>query len=72
MRVDPYEKAKSIGIETKSLNRPEVIRAIQRQEGCSPCFGSHNHRCINFSCCWRHDCLGVMGSVKPSLVFTVY
>lgn len=71
MRVNPYKKAESIGIEIESLSRSEVIHAIQVQEGCSPCFGSHNQRCISFGCCWRYDCLEVIESVKPSFSFEV-
>lgn len=71
MRVDPYKKAESMGIAIENLSKPEVIRAIQRQEGHSSCFGSLNQRCIYFNCCWRCDCLGLVGGVRAGFTFEV-
>ena len=38
--------------------KPAIIRAIQRQQGDSPCFGTdERYTCSNFRCTWRVNCL---------------
>lgn len=52
-------KASALGI-VHGWNTPEpvLIRAIQRREGSSPCFGTdERYTCPNFDCPWRRDCL---------------
>jgi hypothetical protein len=35
-----------------------LIRAIQRHEGSTSCFGTDvRYTCLNFQCPWRADCL---------------
>jgi len=50
--------AKTQGINTQKLDKPTLIRAIQRQEGNFDCFGSAaNGFCDQGECLWRGDCL---------------
>jgi len=50
--------AKAQGISTHKLDKPALIRAIQRQEGNFDCFGSAaNGFCDQGLCLWRKDCL---------------
>jgi len=52
-------KASRLGIEYGwSTPKPVLIRAIQRHEGSSSCFGTDGrYTCLNFQCPWRADCL---------------
>ena len=54
--------AKAQGINTQKLDKPTLIRTIQRQEGNFDCFGSASTFCDQGACLWREDCL----SVKPA------
>jgi hypothetical protein len=50
--------AKERGIKAARLNKGDLIRTIQRQEGNFDCFGSAADYCDQFGCSWRDDCLG--------------
>lgn len=50
--------AKTQGINTQKLDKPALIRAIQRQEGNFDCFGSAaGGFCDQGACLWRGECL---------------
>lgn len=53
------DKAQQLGIKPGKMTKSELIRAIQRQEGNTPCFGSTMGDCSQSACCWRTDCLRV-------------
>jgi hypothetical protein len=51
------EIAKKNGINPSKMNKTELIRAIQRAEGNSDCFGtSYVNECNQINCLWREDC----------------
>ncbi|MFP4415877.1 MAG: SAP domain-containing protein [Chitinispirillaceae bacterium] len=50
-------KAKESGVKIGKLRKDELIRAIQKQEGNFPCFGSAENECNQMDCMWREDCL---------------
>jgi hypothetical protein len=50
-------KAKALGIEPGKLKKTELICAIQRAEGFSPCFGSGKQDCPYTDCCFFSDCI---------------
>jgi hypothetical protein len=50
-------KAKSLGIDPGGMTKSELIWAIQRGEGFSPCFESGDKDCPYTDCCFRADCL---------------
>jgi hypothetical protein len=50
-------KAKGLGIDPEKMKKPELIHAIQRAEGNSPCFGRSNGQCPYTDCCFMKDCL---------------
>jgi len=51
------EKAKEMGVKPGRLNKTQLIRAIQTQEGNYPCFQTALDTCDQEACCWREDCL---------------
>lgn len=51
------EKAKALDVKTSKVNKVDLIRAIQVQEGNSPCFATDRDDCDQPECCWREDCL---------------
>jgi len=51
------DKAQQLGLKPGRLNKAALIRAIQSQEGHSPCFGTAMGHCEQMACCWREDCL---------------
>lgn len=51
------EKAKEIGVKSNKINKVDLIRAIQVQEGNSPCFATNREDCDQPECCWKDDCL---------------
>jgi hypothetical protein len=55
---DVFVKAKSLGIHPEGMERAEIIRAIQRAEGNTPCFGNSNGKCVHTTCYFRAECLG--------------
>ncbi len=52
-------KARNVGVKDtwKYSTKSGLIRAIQRQEGFSECFGTAKNYCDQMLCCWRADCL---------------
>jgi hypothetical protein len=50
-------KAQALGVNPGSMKKPELIHAIQRAEGYTPCFGHSNGQCSNTECCFMKDCL---------------
>lgn len=50
-------KAKNLGINPEKMNKTELIHAIQRTEGFTPCFGKSSGYCPQEACCFRADCL---------------
>ena len=49
--------AKDIGIDPKRMNKTELIRSIQINEGYLPCFKTAGTFCDQTDCCWKSDCL---------------
>jgi hypothetical protein len=50
-------KAKSLGLKTVGIKKPELIRNIQRAEGNFDCFGTAIDYCDQWECCFRSWCL---------------
>lgn len=45
------------GIDTRGMEKAELVRAIQRAEGVTDCFGSAGDaECEEESCLWREEC----------------
>lgn len=55
-------KAQRLGIKPGKMNKSDLIRAIQMQEGNTPCFGTTMSPCDQEACCWRADCLAMAAS----------
>jgi hypothetical protein len=52
------KKAKKINLQPGTMNKTELIRAIQKAEGNFPCFKTASQgSCDQRGCCWREDCL---------------
>ncbi|OGQ97753.1 MAG: hypothetical protein A2521_02305 [Deltaproteobacteria bacterium RIFOXYD12_FULL_57_12] len=51
------KKARELGLQPGRSNKTEMIRAIQTQEGNSPCFQTAQNFCDQQQCCWQNDCL---------------
>ena len=51
------EKAKALGVKPGKMNKTDLIRAIQTQEGNTACFQNGSPVCDQMGCCWRADCL---------------
>jgi uncharacterized membrane protein len=52
-------RAKKIGInDAENMEKAELIRSIQTEEGNMPCFLTGVKECPQTRCCWREDCLG--------------
>jgi hypothetical protein len=51
------KKAKPLGLKTGGMKKVDLIRAIQSEEGCTPCFQTKVSSCEQTNCCWRDDCL---------------
>jgi hypothetical protein len=50
--------AESRGMKVGKSKKDELIRAIQRNEGNTECFGSkHAMNCGQNNCLWRDDCV---------------
>ncbi len=49
-------KAKALGIDGSKMKKTELVHAIQKAEGCTPCYGRSNGSCPWTQCCWRGDC----------------
>lgn len=54
------EIAQKNGVKTGKMKKDELIRAIQRAEGNSDCFGTGiSAHCSQDDCLWREDCLKI-------------
>jgi len=53
------EKAKALGLTPGKMKKTELIHAIQKAEGYTPCFGTSNGQCSQTDCCFIHDCLKI-------------
>ncbi len=52
--------AKSRGIAPRKLNKIELVRTLQREEGNFDCFAtSYAGYCDQAECLWRDDCLSL-------------
>ncbi len=50
--------AKSKGVKNINFKKTDLIRAIQKTEGNSDCFGNTKaNECGQKKCLWREDCL---------------
>jgi len=49
-------KAKALGIDGGKMKKTELIHAVQKAEGVTPCYGRSNGSCPWTQCCWRSDC----------------
>ena len=53
---DIKKKAKALGVAAGiGSKKADLIRAIQRAEGNTACFGSGDRSCPQMTCCWRSD-----------------
>ena len=55
------EIAKKFSIKTGGMKKVDLIRAIQIEEGNTPCFNTEVNDCDQTDCCWRGDCKGWVG-----------
>ena len=54
------EVARNLGIQPGRLDKPALIRAIQRCEGNFDCFATARHGvCDQTHCRWRQDCFAL-------------
>jgi hypothetical protein len=49
--------ANKMGINPKKMNKMDLIRSIQIQEGNTPCFKTAGTYCDQTNCLWKSDCL---------------
>ena len=58
MKVDEVKEiAKQFGIKAGKMNKADLIKAIQNNEGNAPCFASGKAaECGQAECLWREDC----------------
>ena len=58
MKVDEVKEiAKQFGIKAGKMNKADLIKAIQNNEGNVPCFASGKAaECGQAECLWREDC----------------
>jgi hypothetical protein len=52
-------KAQNLGVVPGKMKKGELIHAIQRAEGHTPCFGSSNGQCPYVDCCFMGDCVKI-------------
>jgi len=50
-------KAKAVGVDPGKMKKSELVRAVQKAEGVTACFGSGKQDCPYMDCCFRSDCL---------------
>jgi len=49
--------AKNKGVNPANMKKNDLVRAIQKAEGNSDCFGSSKAKeCGEIKCLWREDC----------------
>lgn len=65
------ERARKMGIDLGNKSKAELIHSIQLKEGSTPCFGCLNWGCSYTDCCWRQDCLGILGCIKALHIIEV-
>ncbi len=53
------EKAKALGLIPRNMRKADLIHAIQRKEGYTPCFRRSSGLCPHTDCCFRDDCLRI-------------
>ena len=61
--LDFYEardRALRMAIATGEMADINLIHAIQREEGCEPCFGRAEQRCAHTSCRWHCQCMALV------------
>ncbi len=51
------EMAKKLGLKTGGMKKVDLIRAIQSEEGNTPCYQTEVGSCDQTDCCWRDGCL---------------
>jgi hypothetical protein len=54
---DIKEMGKKLGVNAAKMQKPELIRAIQKAEGNIPCFATGLTSCSELKCCWRDECI---------------
>jgi cold shock CspA family protein len=60
--------AKTMGIQTKGMDKAELIHAIQLAEGNFDCYGTAvEETCDQESCLWRQDCFVESTAVKKAV-----
>jgi hypothetical protein len=55
--TDLKKKAKEMGISGSKMKKEDIILAIQKAEGNTPCFKTASSNCDQNNCLWREDCL---------------
>jgi hypothetical protein len=50
------EIARKMNLAPEAMERDELIRAIQEEEGNIPCFRTGQPSCQQYDCWWRVDC----------------
>jgi hypothetical protein len=51
------EIASQRSIDVRKMKKAEMVRAIQKHEGNTPCFQTGaKENCGQFECMWREDC----------------
>jgi hypothetical protein len=53
------ENIKALGLILRNMKKADLIHAIQRKEGYTPCFGRPTGQCPYIDCCFRDDCLRI-------------
>ena len=51
------EKARDLGVEPGKMKKRELIHAVQKAEGYTPCYGHFGDGCPYADCCFRSDCI---------------
>jgi DNA-binding IscR family transcriptional regulator len=66
MNINEVRKiAKGMDINTYRMNKPDIIRAVQRSENNIECFGTARiEYCNEDTCLWRNDCLSINNRSK--------
>lgn len=54
---DVKRKAKELGVKAGKMRKVDLVRAIQANEGNTPCFQTGITSCDQDDCCWRTDCV---------------
>lgn len=54
--VEIKKLAQKLGVKPGRMNKIDLIRTIQKQEGNRECFDTNADQCGELGCCWRNDC----------------